>query len=92
MRKVISGRRTIHVQLNGFDRMLEKAAAEASERALIEFGIDRDGHSDEVPDWERSCCSIQVEFKGITMSGGMMGWSSTVTFETWCECNDEDEE
>lgn len=83
----------LHVHLQGSHRPLERGLEQAHERAIMRFGIDEDGHSDRVPEWERSCCSINIEFVRMIMSGGMGGWSTTMIFKAWCErVYDEDDE
>jgi hypothetical protein len=85
----VLAQKEIYIQLDGLHRPLERAAKMAIDQALWEFGIDESGHSDKVADWERSSCSINVEFVSLRMSGGMGGWGTVVTFKIWCEKNED---
>ncbi len=84
----------IHVDLHGSHRPLERGLEQAHERAIMLFGIDDCGHSDRVSEWERSCCSIHIEFVRLILSGGMDGWNTTMIFKAWCErvYDDEDDD
>lgn len=53
-----------------FDKACELAWAEAIRRA----GIDEDGHSSVIPDWERSNCELDVEFKSLRMTHGGLSY------------------
>jgi hypothetical protein len=67
------------------------ACTDAYRRALLEFGINEDGHSEKV-DFVRSTDSIVVKFEEFRMSGGMGGQEYTFTFKAAIERCDEDEE
>ncbi len=43
---------------SGFDR----ACDYAYRMAVDVFGIDDNGHCDSIPEWERSCCWLEVRF------------------------------
>jgi hypothetical protein len=47
----------------------DRACDEAYCQAVAYFGIDEDGHSDRVKDWERSDCWLEVEFSKYTRVG-----------------------
>lgn len=87
--KIISKVETIHVSLTSPTRMLEVGIQQASDTAYIRFGFDDCGHAD-VKGWERSCCSVVVEFEGLRMSGGMGGCNYDLTFKAWCEKYEEE--
>jgi hypothetical protein len=85
----ISETEYIQVELDSPVRLLETATKRAIPIALDRFGIDECGHSDKVKDWQRKNCSIRMDFTGIQMHGGMMGWTHVVNFTAWCEkCED----
>ena len=76
----------IEVHLHDPARLLEKATTRAKLSACAKFGIDDYGNSDKVEQWDRSSCSIAIEFESLRMEGGHGGgWSHTVTFKAWCE-------
>lgn len=81
----------IVVQLPDASRIIERAIDQARRLALITFGIDENCHSDEVADWERSSCSIRIEFEKTTTCVGYLGASHIVEFKAWCEKSDEEE-
>lgn len=82
---------TIYLQIEFQDavRLLERATKRAIDQALNRFEIDDFGHSNKVKDWSRSDCSIRVDFTGIEMHGGRMGWLYVVKFTAWCEKQEE---
>ena len=84
---------TIHTHHKSYVRILEEGIEWAQREAMSRFGVDDNGHA-KVKGWQRSCCSIQIEFKRLTMSCGMMGPEYTCTFEAWAEkyTEDDDEE
>ncbi len=68
MTRPISEPETIRVHLSYalFDRACDHAWQMARDR----FGIDEDGYSDRLPEWERSCCHIVLTFEGYQRHGG----------------------
>lgn len=86
----LTDKKSIYVSLTSPQRLLEEAARQAIRQAAFEFGIDENGHSSKVKEWERSCCSIEIEFVGVQMSGGMGGWQYNVVFRAWCEKHSDD--
>jgi hypothetical protein len=91
--KQIGERKRILVHLKETARMMEVGLDQARWKSVNEFGIDDCGHSSEVDEWERSCCSVRVKFVGLESSGGMGGGEITLEYEAWCEkYYDEDEE
>lgn len=81
---------TIHTHHKSPVRLLEEGIVRAHNEAMHRFGVDDNGHA-KVKGWQRSCCSIQVEFKGFVMSCGMMGPEYTCRFEAWAEKYEDDE-
>lgn len=47
----------------------DRACDVAYEMAVERFGIDEDGYSSRVADWERSSCSVRVEFMKMIRTG-----------------------
>ncbi len=47
----------------------DRASDAAYKFALFKFEIDEDGHSSKVEGWERSSCSIEIEFKKYIRNG-----------------------
>lgn len=64
---------------SGFDR----ACDTAYRRAISMYQIDEDGHSPMVG-WERSDCSLSVEFKGYKRTGNSHVYSFVVCVD---KCN-----
>jgi hypothetical protein len=79
----IEEKREIHIVRTeeGFD----KACLSAYHQAVSLFDIDDDGHSKKVKGWERSSCSVCVEFVTVQISGGMGGIEYVYTFRVWAE-------
>ena len=91
--KIITKKKRIVVSLQDSTRFLEVASRRAIQLANSEFGIDENGHSHRVKLWERSCCSVRLQFETMEISGGMCGWEYTAIFKAWCEKHeDEDDE
>jgi hypothetical protein len=84
-RVISEKKKLIYICRNSPQRLIEDASIEATKLACIEFGIDEYGHSNMISEWERSSCSIQIEFVGIKISGGPGGWEYNVSFYAWCE-------
>ena len=61
MSEVVLAKREINVNRN--EANFDRACDEAHRLACIQFGLDDDGYSYIVKDWERSNCLIQVCFK-----------------------------
>ncbi len=83
--RVISDKKLIYVTRYSPARLIEDASIQATKLACTLFGIDEYGHSNIISEWERSCCSIQLEFAGIRIMGGPAGWEYNVSFNVWCE-------
>lgn len=47
----------------------DRACDAAYKFALMQFMVNEDGHAEWVSGWERSCCSIEVEFISYKRSG-----------------------
>lgn len=47
----------------------DRACDEAHRQAVSFFGIDDDGHSSRLPNWERFDSAIELTFKGYTRIG-----------------------
>lgn len=75
----------------GLIRPVETAFRNAQTQALLEFGIDEDGHSTKVPKWERFDSSIKLKLLSIIAHGGPCGWYYVARFEAWCEKANEEE-
>ena len=90
MPKIIA-EETLHIELDGNHRPLERSLSLAHKIALSKFGIDEYGNSDRVDEWERSCCFIEVEFQKLLFSVGMGGGNTTVFYKITCQ-RVEDEE
>ena len=88
--KVISKVERIVITLESPVRMFECGVEDALSRACVVFGIDEDGYSGVVDEWERSCCDVKVSFDSLTFSASMGGGSYTMVFNTWCEKNEGD--
>lgn len=68
----------------------DRACESAYRHAVSLLGIDEDGHSGEVNGWERSSCSVCVEFVSFQIRGGMGGIEYLYSFVAWAEkCEDE---
>jgi hypothetical protein len=80
----------IRIQDNRAD--FDRACESANYQAVMLFGIDDCGHSSKVEGWERSNCSIKIEFKKYTQYGNMVGWSHVYLFEAWVEQHIEEDE
>lgn len=65
------------------------ACSYAKQLARDMFGVTPEGHFDRVNDAERSTCSINIEFVGLVMSGGMMGWDHVYRFNAWVTKDDD---
>lgn len=57
----------IHRTESSFDR----ACDEAYRSSIHRFGIDSDGHSERLKEWERSCCRIDIDFINYKRIGEM---------------------
>lgn len=57
----------IHVSRQ--DANFDRACDSAFRLAVGSFGIDEDGHSDRIPEWERSTCSIYLTFESYRRIG-----------------------
>lgn len=53
---------TINIVITRSETNFDKACDEAYKRAINEFGITIDGHSDKVIGWNRTSCSIKLIF------------------------------
>lgn len=53
---------SIEIIVNRDESHFDRACDSAYQRAVLLFGIDENGHSKRVKDWERSCCWIEIEF------------------------------
>lgn len=69
---------------------MDRAMDAARQYALGLFGADEYGHMVAVEGWERSCCSIEIKFTGLTAHGGMGGWSYYYKFTAACRKNDDE--
>ena len=65
------------------DANFDRACDAAMQEALSDFGVDEDGHFNNVQEAERSTHSIEIEFKEYKMSGSMSGWSHQYEFVAW---------
>jgi len=83
---------TIRVNLEGSHRLIERGLDRAFDKADYVFGIDDCCHSDKVPEWDRSSCSIEMEFDKLIVSGSYVGGGTTVVFKARCIKHEEDEE
>jgi hypothetical protein len=67
---------------------VDHACREAIRRALIMFGVDEDGHFENVEVY-RNAASVRVVFVGYSAVGGMSGWSHVYEFSAWVESSEE---
>tara|TARA_Y100000310_G_scaffold155530_1_gene155009 strand:- start:1343 stop:1648 length:306 start_codon:yes stop_codon:yes gene_type:complete len=82
--------RQIHIEIEGTERVLEKAINLAMRMACVsEWRIDDDGYSEEVEEWERSNSNVHIQFNRMTVSGGM---HAHFVFNTWCDKIDDDDD
>ncbi len=72
-----------------YDSHFDRACESAAKLAPVIFGIDDCGHSSRVEDWERSSCSIMIEFLKMSFALGMTGAEYTYYFEAWAEKADD---
>lgn len=91
MNKIISKVEEIRIDLRSPERLMETAVKTALMYAGGIFGIDDCGHSEFVEDWERSNCSIEIEFKSLKINTGYLGATYTIVFNAWCEKEDEED-
>lgn len=71
---------------------LDRAMDDARARAVGLCQIDDDGHSG-IAGWDRSSCSIVVEFRGVQHRIGMVGHDEVVyKFYAWVEKADDDDD
>jgi len=89
---VLTPASSIVVELTSPERLYEKAARMAMDRAYNWFQIDENGNSDIVEGWFRCSCSVKLRQKSFEISGGMGGCTYTFVFEAWCERYDDDDE
>lgn len=89
----IIAEKTIHIHLKNYLRPLERSIEQAYDKALYEFGLDDDCHSEKVPEWDRSSCHIEIEFEKLIVTGSYVGGDTIVVFKARChKTEDEDEE
>lgn len=69
----------IHREKPNFDRACEQAYIQA----CIMFGVDDDGHINNVENSERSTDSVVIDFKHFRYSGSMTGREGHYVFDTW---------
>ncbi len=53
----------------------DRACDQAHRQAIAYFGIDEDGYSAYVENWERSECCIKIDFKEYTRMGNQHHYS-----------------
>lgn len=57
------------ITITRFEANFDRACDEAYRLAVSMFGINEDGHSERIKDWERSRCWIQLDFVSYIRSG-----------------------
>lgn len=74
------------VYISDSTRPLERAVEKLNELCISFYGIDEDGHSAKVKDWERSRCSIESELVKISfvVSSNVFRF----TFKVWIDKHD----
>ena len=83
---------TIHIELDGTHRPLERGLERVRRLAFIRFGIDEDGYSEKIPKWCRSSCHLDIQFVSISIIAAYLGGSTLVTFKADCILHDDEEE
>lgn len=66
----------------------DRACDSAWRTALHLFGINENGHSTDVEDWERSYCSLNIKFIQYSRSDS----THLYTFEAWAEKSEDEDE
>lgn len=74
------------VYISDSTRPLERAVEKLKELCILSYGIDEDGHSTKVKDWERSRCSIESELvkTSFIVSSNVFRF----TFKVWIDKHD----
>ena len=70
---------TITLEWADFD----SACKQAWETARAMIGLDQDGQTFDLTEWDRSCCEIQLEHISTRINGGYTGVSFTYHFTYW---------
>lgn len=81
---------TLKIPVTREDANFDRACDTAYQIAIARFGIDQNGHSLYLKEWERSCCSITVTFIEYSMMGGMGGRNHDYVFEAKAEKHEDE--
>lgn len=71
------------------DPNFDKACERAYDRAISIFGVNEDGHFENVPKAHRSDCSLVVEFVRYRHIGGMGGHEFLYEFAAWADAEED---
>lgn len=80
---------TTQIIVSRTESNFDRACDEAAVRAIGVFGINDYGYAENVVDWERSTCSIEVTFEKLSISGDMGGRTYNYIFAATTKFNDD---
>ena len=78
----------VSVSADSVAGQFDQAVQFAKGLAIGRFGVDENGHIDNVRGAERSSCTINIEFVSFRAIGGMMGWGHEYVFKAWVSRGD----